>query len=274
MNLRERPELVDQLAASHALGTLRGRARRRFEALAREIPEVRAQALLWHERMASLTELQPAEAPSANVWKRIENVLASQRAAAPVVGDAQPLPTLVESLHRAIARWRLATLGGAFATVAAVSVAVLLDRELATQETQLAQATQREADASRANAELTARLQAIPNIQYVAVLADEKAAASMLVTFDPAKQTLMVKRVGDFHEADDRSLQLWGLPPGGGPQSLGVMESGAVMRMPMNPQQMSQMPVLAVSLEPRGGAPAGSGPTGPVLFKGPLLQTL
>jgi anti-sigma-K factor RskA len=31
------------------------------------------------------------------------------------------------------------------------------------------------------------------------------------------------------------------------------------------------VPALAVSLEPKGGAPAGSGPTGPVLFKGPWL---
>ena len=30
---------------------------------------------------------------------------------------------------------------------------------------------------------------------------------------------------------------------------------------------------LALSLEPRGGVPAGSGPSGPVLFKGALIQT-
>lgn len=273
MNLRDRPELVDQLAASHALGTLRGAARRRFEALARELPEVRARALLWHERMASLTELQPSEAPSANVWKRIENMLASQRAAAPVIGVAPAEPTLVESLHRAIARWRLAALGGAFATVAAVSVAVLLDSELSTQNVALAQAAQREAQAAQANAELTARMQAMPNIQYVAVLADEKSAASVLVTFDPVKQTLTAKRVGDYHEPQGHYLHLWGLPPGGSPQSLGVVAEGSAMRMPMTPQQMTQMPALAVSLEPQGGPPIVS-PTGPVLFKGPLLQTL
>ena len=35
MNLIKHPELIDRLAASFALGTLRGGARRRFEALAR-----------------------------------------------------------------------------------------------------------------------------------------------------------------------------------------------------------------------------------------------
>jgi anti-sigma-K factor RskA len=30
---------------------------------------------------------------------------------------------------------------------------------------------------------------------------------------------------------------------------------------------------IAVSLEPKGGVPSERGPTGPVLFKGPVLQT-
>jgi anti-sigma-K factor RskA len=36
---------------------------------------------------------------------------------------------------------------------------------------------------------------------------------------------------------------------------------------------VNQVPALAISLEPKGGVPAGSGPTGPVLFKGALLPT-
>ena len=84
MNLLNNPPLLDQLAASYALGTLRGGARRRFEALARDSATVRTSALVWHERFAAMTELQPAEAPSPNVWKRIENVLAAQR---PAEGD-------------------------------------------------------------------------------------------------------------------------------------------------------------------------------------------
>ena len=31
--------------------------------------------------------------------------------------------------------------------------------------------------------------------------------------------------------------------------------------------------LVAISLEPLGGAPAGSGPTGPVLLKGSLIET-
>ena len=64
MNLIKNPDLLDRLASSHALGTLRGGARRRFEAMAREQAPVRAAALIWQSRIASMTELQTAVSPS------------------------------------------------------------------------------------------------------------------------------------------------------------------------------------------------------------------
>src|SRR6187402_3407096 len=79
MKLVDHPELADRLAAAYGLGTLRGGARRRFEAQARKSPALRAAALAWQERFAGMTELQPGEAPSANVWKRIEIELAQHR---------------------------------------------------------------------------------------------------------------------------------------------------------------------------------------------------
>jgi len=36
-------------------------------------------------------------------------------------------------------------------------------------------------------------------------------------------------------------------------------------------QSLGEIPVLAVSLEPRGGSPTGA-PTGPVLFTGPCVK--
>jgi anti-sigma-K factor RskA len=37
--------------------------------------------------------------------------------------------------------------------------------------------------------------------------------------------------------------------------------------------QVGAAPALAISLEPKGGVPSEGGPTGPVLFKGPVLPT-
>jgi anti-sigma-K factor RskA len=267
MNLRNKPELLDRLAAAYALGTLRGGARRRFESLARESPTVRAAALIWQERFASMTELQAGDQPSPNVWKRIENLLA----AAP--GAALKENAMLEKLRRALGLWRGAALAAALAGVAAIVVGVNLSREVASNESQLAQARQQGSQLAAQNAQLAARMQAMPEIQYVAVLANDQSSPSVLVTFDPKKNLMTFKRVGGFQEGPDKSLQLWALMPSGGPKSLGVLGEQPMTQMPAAEGEVKQMPMLAVSLEPKGGVPGEGGPTGPVLFKGALLQT-
>lgn len=254
MNIANNAPLLDQLAASHALGTLRGGARRRFETLARQSASVRSAALLWQERLGAFTELQAGAAPSPNVWKRIENLVAAQkRNAAAAAMEAG----MLEKLRRALRLWRRAALVGAAAGVAAVLVGVNVTQALNGQVGQL-----------------TAQLMATPEIRYVAVLADAKADASMLVTFDPRSKQLTLKRVGGYQEAADKSLQLWALPASGGPKSLGVLGGEPVIRLSAADAQVRQVPMLAVSLEPKGGVPSERGPTGPVLFKGALIQTV
>ena len=268
MNLQDKPDLLEQLAAAYALGTLRGGARRRFESMARQSATVRAAALIWQERFASMTELQQTEAPSANVWKRIENLLRAQAAPRPP-GEL----AMLEKLRRALGLWRGAALAGALASAAAVVVGINLSGEVSSRDTQLAQASGQAARLTQQNNQLAARLQATPAIQYVAVLADDKASASMLVTFDPKHNTLTLKRVGGYQEAADKSLQLWAIPGAGGPQSLGVLGADPVIKLTAAEAQVREVPLLAISLEPKGGVPPGSGPSGPVLFKGALLQT-
>jgi anti-sigma-K factor RskA len=266
MDLPHNTELLDRLAAAYALGTLRGGARRRFESLARQSPAVRAAALLWQERFAAMTELQLAHAPSPNVWKRIENMLASQpqgAVAAPQDG----------AWTRALRWWRGGALAAGAVAALAMGVALHLSGEVDSRDAQVAQGDRTRITLARQNAELAAQLQARPEIQYVAVLNDDRSSASMLVTFDPARGTLTIKRVGGFQEAADKSLQLWALPPSGGPRSLGVLSGDAVIKLTAAENQVKEAPALAVSLEPKGGVPGEGGPTGPVLFKGALLKT-
>ena len=94
----------------------------------------------------------------------------------------------------------------------------------------------------------------------------------MLVTFDPKSKKLTLKRVGEFQESADQSLQLWALPQAGGAKSLGVLGNDAVMRLAASSGDVNA-PTLAISLEPKGGVPSAGGPTGPVLFKGALIET-
>ncbi|MDM0040152.1 anti-sigma factor [Variovorax sp. J22G21] len=247
MNIAAHPELLELLAASHALGTLRGGARRRFEAIARESAPVRAAALIWQGRLASMTELQPSIVPDAAVWTRIRNLieaeqagqaLARQRAAPPAASPAQG------GWLRSLALWRSASLAGALATAIAVVVGLDLQKQLET----------------------------APTVQYVAVLADDKAAASMLVTFDPKNRQLVLQRVGNYQPGADKSLQLWALPPGGAPRSLGVLGDAPALKLTASEADVRAVPALAISLEPKGGVPSERGPTGPVLFHGPLIE--
>ena len=258
MNLIQNPPLIEQLAASYALGTLRGGARRRFEAIARNHADVRAQALIWQGRMSSVAELQPQVAPSAAVWKRIENLVNAEKQAKAMQAARVADKPVAKGWWSSLNLWRGLTSMGAGVAAVALMVGVNLNTINAKLGSEVQQ--------------LTAKLEATPQIQYVAVLADDKADASMLVTFDPKSNRLTLKRVGGFKEQADKSLQLWALPQAGGPRSLGVMGSDAVMRLTAAGSDVDA-PTLAISLEPKGGAPAGSGPTGPVLFKGALIQT-
>ncbi len=278
MNLLRHPDLLDQLAASHALGTLRAGARRRFEQMARDNPGVRARALYWQETLAALTELQPAHVPGPNVWKRIENQLPSRLPAANAPAPraaAGPADDLLARLRRSLGLWRGAAFAGALATVVAVVVGIRLDGEADRRGAALALASQNLAQATREKQTLSAQLQTTPQIEYVAVLSNDQAAPAVLVTFDPVRRSLTLKRVGSgFQETADQSLELWALPPGGSPQSLGVMGTNAPLsRLTAAEAQVAPVPQLAISLEPKGGAPAGGGPTGPILFKGALLKT-
>lgn len=247
MNLSAHPELLELLAASHALGTLRGGARRRFEAMAREQAPVRAAALAWQGRLASMAELQPSVTPDPAVLTRIRNLIDAEKQQEAIAAQRQaPAPPAPENggwMH-SLALWRGAAAAGVFAAVVAIVVGLNLQQQLR-------------------NA---------PSEQYVAVLSDDKAAASMLVTFDPKNRQLVLQRLGDFRESEDKSLQLWALPPGRAPRSLGVLGSESTIRLTASEADVQGVPALAISLEPKGGVPAGQPPSGPILFKGPLIQ--
>ncbi|WP_394789899.1 anti-sigma factor domain-containing protein [Rhodoferax sp.] len=256
MQLTQYPELLDKLAASYALGTLRGGARRRFETLAREQAPVRAAALIWQTRLGSVAELQTQAEPAPAVWTRIDNLVRAdkdqQAMQAARVPSASPGGWL-----RNLAVWRFTSAAGVAAAVLAVVFGLNQHDRLGNQI-----------------AALRMQLDAAPQIEYVAVLADGKADASMLVTFDPKNKKLLLQRVGGYQEASDKSLQLWALPPSGGPRSLGVLGSDKLLRLTAGEGDVSQVPTLAISLEPKGGVPSAGGPTGPVLFKGALIQKM
>ena len=71
-------ELVDRLAAEYVLGTLRGRARRRFERWLVS-PQVGDIVKGWEARLAGLEPRLNAVTPPSTVWRGIESRLALRR---------------------------------------------------------------------------------------------------------------------------------------------------------------------------------------------------
>ena len=64
------------------------------------------------------------------------------------------------------------------------------------------------------------------------------------------------------------------MPPVGGPRSLGVLSQERLLRLAAGEADVREVATLAISLEPKGGVPSETGPTGPVLFKGELIQRM
>lgn len=274
MQIQRHPELLQRLAAAHALGTLRGGARRRFETIAREQPVVRATALEWAARVASLGELQAPAQPAPQVWTRIENLVRADAEQAVLAHQRQAAITATapSGWWNHLALWRGAGLAGMAAALLAALIVPGLYREAGERAAQVATLQQDIVQRSAQVAELERRLLAAPEVRYVSVLNDERGQPALLVTFDARNNRLDLQRVGSYQEAANRSLQLWALPPGAAPRSLGVLTSERLLQLAAQENAVREVPTLAISLEPLGGVPSERGPTGPVLFHGALIQ--
>jgi anti-sigma-K factor RskA len=104
----------------------------------------------------------------------------------------------------------------------------------------------------------------------VAVLAGPDGKAALIASARRSDAFLLVKAVGAAPVAPGRALELWMLPDGQPPRSLGVLPAGGIARVPLigpSDAALANVPALAVSLEPAGGSPTGL-PTGPVLYSG------
>ena len=216
---------AQQLAAAYALGTLRGRARRRFERIARQDDVVARLISRWEIELAKLAENVPAIEPPARVWREIES-RTSPRASDP--GSRTSL-------------WRaFGLLAGGLATVLVAFVvwtsSVPRDEAL-----------------------------------FVAVLTAQDSGPRAVVSMHEP-DTLRVRIVKPWKDAEGKSLELWVLPVEGAPRSLGLLANAAgdtLIRIRASDPRMRAASALAVSLEPAGGSPTKL-PTGPVLCSGAI----
>jgi anti-sigma-K factor RskA len=228
-----RPELADRLAADYVAGTLRGRARRRFEALLPAHAGLRAAVRAWQDRLMPLTGVIAPQPPSPAVWRRIEAR----------IGGA-PAASTGKGWWAQLAFWRGFS---AVATVAAVSLAVLL------------------ASPPPAQPPIVVVMNPTGPVAPGAIVP-----ASFVASISGDGRSVVTRPLTNVALEADRVLELWAAAGTNPPRSLGLISaSGATaVRRASLPAGTDH---LAISVEPPGGSPTGS-PTGPVLFVGRLTS--
>ncbi len=243
-----RPSLADALAAQYVAGTLRGRARSRFETLLPSHPALQHAVRDWQDRLMPLTTVLPPKPPSAAVWQGIENRLwpaAPSAATAPAPARSAAAASVPPAAGwQRLAWWR--GLAG-FASIAALTLGVLL------------------ANPPAPVAPVVVVLQATGK--------DNTVAGSVVASFTGDGRAVTARTLTPVSLGQDKVLQLWWATVDGPPQSLGLIKPDGATVLPKDllPGGLkgSQLDHMAVSVEPPGGSPTGK-PTGPVVFYGKL----
>lgn len=262
----ENTELRQMLAAEYALGTLRGRARRRLEKLAGREPAIRAEITRWEARLAEFDRTLAPVTPPAAVWLGLQHRV---QVAAPKIAPLRPIDRRpVEAPPKPASLWRI---GAGLATAAAVVLAVMIGQRLPLPGTQPVASNAAPAGAQTPAAAGTESQPALPT--YVALLKLPEATMQWTLSLAPARGRISVAASGEYAKLGQHSLELWVITPGG-PVSLGVLpvRGTAVLTLPGD-LAAGETITLAVSLEPVGGSPSGK-PTGPVLTSGAAVKAV
>jgi anti-sigma-K factor RskA len=224
------------LAGELVLGVLAPAERRRAQTRAVADREFSARVAAWERRFAPwLAEVAPL-APSAQLWPQICRRLGWEGSAGPGAG-----------LWQSLALWRSAA---ALAAIAAL--ALWLARPLGPQPPPAAAAV----------------------ATAVTTLAHDDGTPGWLASVDAAHGTVLLVPVPGAPDAQGRVPELWIIPAGKAPRSLGAVsinQSGTVAVPADARRALVAGSVLAISLEPASGMPHAA-PSGPIIAKG-AIQT-
>jgi anti-sigma-K factor RskA len=230
---------ANDFAAEYALGVLTGDELRRARELARTDEGFRRLAARWSGRLAPMLDDVDSVTPPDSAWTEIERRLG-------------PPDDNVVQLHRRVQQWR--GIAAAMTALAACLAVVIVVRPL-----------------PPAPAPVQVRQPSAAPL--LAMLGDEQA-TKVVASWDPGEQRLVLAVTGAMQSDPAHSHELWVIPLGGKPRSLGTMGGAKQMHMQLADalaKLLQQGATIAISVEPPGGSPTGA-PTGPVVASGALTK--
>jgi anti-sigma-K factor RskA len=231
----DNPPLISALAAEYVLGTLRGKARERFEALKFENENVVKEIKYWESHLNKmalhLQPIEPREYVLQNVRRRLgfvgheTNGSDASVKTGNVVQFKQDKTTQKDK--NIVWRW-----WSGVATAAALVLAVLVSTNIEVDTTQ--------------------------KVQSLAVISNDD--AKTLWSIDVLANDIRVKVTSFVPKLPNNDYQLWIVPASGAaPISIGVMQQSGEFYL-SKPVEFDNIDIaaLAVSKEPKGGSPNGA----------------
>ncbi|MFK2904712.1 anti-sigma factor [Dyella ginsengisoli] len=248
MNNPMPPSQEELRYAEYVLGVLDADARAAVEQEVRTDRAAAAAVSLWQRHLMPLSEDIAPVQPAEYVWVRIREAVgldASVSPRSPAATGSQRTGGWWNSLQ--LWRWI-----GAGATLAAAASFTLWFTT---------------PHAPQAPASATAG----PDYM-VASIAQDNGVAGWTATMDLKQSSMVIVPATPAALGADRSAELWLVPPGEKPISLGVIAPNKPTTVHLRPDllaRLSAKALLAVSNEPLGGSPTGQA-TGPIIAKGAI----
>lgn len=252
-------------AAEYVIGTMTSAERLAFEASIESDAETREDVAFWERAFGALNATVPPQIPSDEVWEAIRRHLDEAAAGSAAVTQAAPEKAssgrqsttarppeaandnLIAKLRRSRSRWR-------FGAVAAAVAAFALGLWAAGQGFGVPP---------------TDHLAEGDDRQYVAVVNATGDQPSLIVTIDADTGKVTVRSLG-IERPQGKSLELWYVPQGQSPVSVGLVSEGEI---DVSDVDVANGDLLAISLEPEGGSPTGTA-TGPIVYTGKLVENV
>ena len=238
-------ERLNALAAEYVVGTLRGKARNRYQKLIMQYQAVSDATAQWEQYLTGFAEALPPVEPPKSVWENIQIKLGHKttnsaevtRGAADTTSISGKIVSLEKERQK---RWKNLAF---ISTAAAMVLAVLL---------------------------FVMQPVPAPEVSHIAVVSN--ADNTPLWVIEVSENTLNVKATDAFVALADKDYELWMVPANGeAPISLGLMpEVNGDTRATPDILLDQSIAALAVSLEAPGGSVTGA-PT-EVLYIAPIVS--